>query len=242
EEKGTIQEAEKEMINNIFEFNNKIVTDIMTHRTDIAALSLTASLNEVVAFINTEKYSRIPVYEDNIDNIIGILHSKSIIQVLTDGSDKTSFSLKDMIKQPYFVPASKRTDELFKELQRSKTHLAVIIDEYGGTAGIVTLEDLIEEIVGNIFDEDDDEERDMEKIDENTFILKGSITLDDAQEALGISLPVDEYETLSGFIIGQLGRIPEKEDKPTIEFNELIFKVEAVDEKKISKVKVCRAS
>lgn len=240
EEKGTIHVSEKEMINNIFEFNNKTVSDIMTHRTDIAALPIDASLHEVIDFINTEKYSRIPVYEDNIDNIVGVMHSKYVFKFVTN-DDTSNFSLKELIRQPYFVPESKRTDELFKELQQNNTHMAIIIDEYGGTAGIVTLEDLIEEIVGNIFDEDDDEEKELEKIDDNTFIIKGSISLDEAQDILGATLPVDDYETLSGFIIGQIGRIPEKGDEPTIEFNELVFKVEEVDEKKVSKVKVCRA-
>ncbi len=240
EEKGTIHENEKEMINNVFEFNNKTVSDIMTHRTDIAALSIDASLREVIDFINSEKYSRIPVYEDNIDNIVGVMHSKYVFKFVTN-DDTSNFTLKDLIRQPYFVPESKRTDELFKELQQNKTHMAIIIDEYGGTAGIVTLEDLIEEIVGNIFDEDDDEEKELEKIDDNTFIIKGSISLDEAQDILGANLPVDDYETLSGFIIGQIGRIPEKGDEPTIEYNELVFKVEEVEEKKVSKVKVCRA-
>ena len=240
EEKGAIHVSEKEMINNIFEFNNKTVSDIMTHRTDIAALSIDAGLREVIDFINNEKYSRIPVYEDNIDNIVGVMHSKYVFKFVTN-DDTTNFNLKELIRQPYFVPESKRTDELFKELQQNKTHMAIIIDEYGGTAGIVTLEDLIEEIVGNIFDEDDDEEKELEKIDDNTFIIKGSISLDEAQEILGATLPVDDYETLSGFIIGQIGRIPEKGDEPTIEFNELVFKVEEVEEKKVSKVKVCRA-
>lgn len=240
EEKGAIHVSEKEMINNIFEFNNKTVSDIMTHRTDIAALPIDAGLREVIDFINNEKYSRIPVYQDNIDNIVGVMHSKYVFKFVTN-DDTTNFSLKELIRQPYFVPESKRTDELFKELQQNKTHMAIIIDEYGGTAGIVTLEDLIEEIVGNIFDEDDDEEKELEKIDDNTFIIKGSISLDEAQEILGATLPVDDYETLSGFIIGQIGRIPEKGDEPTIEFNELVFKVEEVEEKKVSKVKVCRA-
>ena len=240
EEKGTIHENEKEMINNIFEFNNKTVSDIMTHRTDIAALPIDASLREVIDFINSEKYSRIPVYEDNIDNIVGVMHSKYVFKFVTN-DDTSNFTLRDLIRQPYFVPESKRTDELFKELQLNKTHMAIIIDEYGGTAGIVTLEDLIEEIVGNIFDEDDDEEKELEKIDDNTYIIKGSISLDEAQDILGAELPVDDYETLSGFIIGQIGRIPEKGDEPTIEYNELVFKVEEVEEKKVSKVKVCRA-
>lgn len=240
EEKGAIHETEKEMINNIFEFNNKTVSDIMTHRTDIAALPVDAGLDEVTAFANTERYSRVPVYEDNIDNIIGVMHSKYLIQYLTDDYDKTDFDLRNLIKPPYFVPASKSTDELFKELKKNKTHMAIIIDEYGGTAGLVTLEDLIEEIVGNIFDEDDEDEKNMEKIDENTFIIKGSVSLDEVQDALGAKFPVDDFETLSGFIIGQLGRIPEKGDESTIEFDELVFKIEEVDEKKVSKVKVCR--
>lgn len=240
EEKGTIHETEKEMINNIFEFNNKTVSDIMTHRTEVGALPIDASLKEVTAFVNSEKYSRIPVYEDSIDNIVGVMHSKYLIQFLTS-DDTTNFSLSNMVRPPYFVPASKRTDELFKELQQNKTHMAIIIDEYGGTAGIVTLEDLIEEIVGNIFDEDDDEEKPLEKLDDNTFIIKGSISLDEVQEVLGANLPVDDYDTLSGFVIGQIGRIPEKGDKSTIEYNELVFKVEEVEEKKVTKVKVCRA-
>jgi putative hemolysin len=240
EEKGTIHETEKEMINNIFEFNNKTVSDIMTHRTEVGALPIDASLEEVTTFVNTEKYSRIPVYEDSIDNIVGVMHSKYLIQFLTS-DDTSNFDLSNMIRAPYFVPASKRTDELFKELQQNKTHMAIIIDEYGGTAGIVTLEDLIEEIVGNIFDEDDDEEKPLEKLDDNTFIIKGSISLDEVQEVLGANLPVDDYDTLSGFVIGQIGRIPEKGDKSTIEYNELVFKVEEVEEKKVTKVKVCRA-
>lgn len=240
EEKGTIHETEKFMINNIFEFNNKIASDVMTHRTDIVALSINADFDEVITFIEQEKYSRIPVYEDNIDNIIGVLHAKSLIQFLIENNHRDKFYLKDIIRHPYYVPTSKRTDELFKELQKNKTHLAIIIDEYGGTAGIVTLEDLIEEIVGSIFDEDDEEEKEIEKLDENTYILSGSISLEDVEEYLDIALPVEEYDTLSGFVIGQLGRIPSQEEYPIIEFSGIVFKVEVVNEKKISKVKVCR--
>ncbi|MDF2987023.1 MAG: hypothetical protein K0R50_2533 [Eubacterium sp.] len=241
EEKGAIEESEKEMINNIFEFNNKTVSEIMTHRTDIASLPVDSSLSEVINFFNSEKYSRIPVYEDSIDNIVGVMHSKYLIQYLSEDNNKDKFNISEIIRPPYFVPASKRTDELFQELKQNKNHFAVIIDEYGGTAGIVTLEDLIEEIVGNIFDEDDEIEKCMERIDENTFLIKGSVGLDEVQDVLGVTLPIDDYETLSGFITGQLGRIPEKGDKSIIEYEELVFKVEEVKEKKVSKVKVCRA-
>jgi len=140
------------------------------------------------------------------------------------------------------VPSSKRTDELFRELQKNKNHMAVIIDEYGGTAGIVTMEDVIEEIVGNIFDEYDEEEKDFEKLDENTYIVNGAVSLNDVNDFLDAELPVDEYETLSGFVIGQLGRIPGTEEKPEIEYEGMVFKVEEVDEKRILKVKICRAS
>ncbi len=242
EEKGTIQEVEKLMINNIFEFNNKTVEEIMTHRTYIAALPVDASLNDVIEFLEREKYSRIPVYEDTIDNIIGVLHSKYLISYLAKEKEQETFRLSDFIRQPYYVPASKRTDELFKELQQNKTHLAVIIDEYGGTAGIVTLEDLLEEIVGNIFDEDDEIEKEIEKLDETTFMINGATSLDVVEDYLEVHLPTEEYDTLSGFVIGQLGRIPKKEDKPTVEFNDLIFKVEKIDKKRIAKVKVCRVS
>jgi putative hemolysin len=240
EEKGTIHETEKLMINNIFEFNNKTVSDIMTHRTDIVALPAESTLDEVLHLIRIEKYSRIPVYNENIDDIIGLLHAKDIINYLINNSDRENFSLKKIIRQPYFVPASKRTDELFKELQRNRTHIAIIIDEYGGTAGIATLEDLIEEIVGNIFDEDDEEEKFFEKLDEDTFMINGSASLDDVKAYLEVELPTEEYETLSGFVIGQLGRIPGKEDNPTVEFNGLLFKVEKVEEKRLAKVKVCK--
>lgn len=240
EENGSIDEIEKEMINNIFEFDNKTVTDIMTHRTDIGALPVDATFEEVTSFINKEKYSRIPVYEDNIDNIIGVLHAKYVIQYLSDDEAKKNFNIKDITRRPYFVSVSKRTDELFKEMQKNNTHMAVIIDEYGGTAGIVTLEDLIEEIVGSIFDEDDEVEKDIDKLDENTFIINGTTSLYTVRNKLDVELPTEDYETLGGFVVGQLGKIPDKDDNPSVEFNGLLFKVEEVHEKRVSKVKVCK--
>ncbi len=182
DEKGTIYKTEHRMIDNVLEFNNKTVSDIMTHRTDIVALPLGASLDETLDLINKEKYSRIPVYNDNIDDIIGLLYSKDMIQYLRDNCNHENFSLKKLLRLPYFVPASKRTDELFNELQRNRMHIAIIIDEYGGTAGIATLEDLLEEIVGDIFDEDDEEETFFDKLDENTFMIDGSASLEDVQD------------------------------------------------------------
>jgi len=238
EEKGTIHEIEKQMINNIFEFNDKNVEDIMTHRVDIVALEESASFDEVISTINNERYSRIPVFEGSIDNIIGILYGKDLLRFIAENGDKEKIDIRSMARKPYFVPASKRTDELFRELQKSKMHMAVIIDEYGGTAGIVTLEDLMEEIVGNIFDEDDEEEKDFERIDDNTVVINGSASLDDVGKYLGVELPTEEHETLSGFIIGQLGMIPEKDENPDVEFGGFLFRIEGVEEKRISKVRV----
>ncbi len=237
EEKGTIHEAEKRMINNIFEFNNKTVTDVMTHRTDILALPAEATLSEVTDFINREKYSRIPVYEDTVDNIVGILHAKDVLEYITLDGNTESFDLTHLIRRPYFVPTSKRIDILLKELQREKTHLAVIFDEYGGTEGIVTLEDLIEEIVGNIFDEDDEEERDIDELGENVFIIKGSVTLDVVKDTLRVDLPIEEFDTIGGFMIGQLGRIPQKDERPEVAFRGWLFMVEEVEEKRVVKVR-----
>lgn len=240
EEKGTIDESEKEMINNIFEFNNKTVTDVMTHRTDILALPVDATLNEVTDFINREKYSRIPVYEDSIDNVVGILHAKDIFRYVTVDGNAGSFDLNHLIRRPYFVPTSKRIDVLLKELQLEKTHMAVIFDEYGGTEGIATLEDLIEEIVGNIFDEDDEVIEDIDETGEDSYIINGAVSLEVVQERLHTDLPVEEYDTLGGFLIGQLGHMPQKDENPTITYNDWNFTVIEVDEKRIAKIQVLK--
>ncbi|WP_199615072.1 hemolysin family protein [Paenibacillus alkalitolerans] len=239
-EKGTIQEAEKMMIDNIFDFDNKIVFDIMTHRTHVVGIPIHATLKEITALINAEQYTRFPVYEDHMDNIVGILHVKDLLRCM-ERSDEEVFDVMKLIRAPYLVPFSKKTDELFKDLQKNKVHMAVVIDEYGGTAGIVTIEDLLEEIVGSILDEHDEEERAVEKLDENTYLMEGTMSLDEVQEYLKIDLPTEEYDTLSGFIINQLGRIPGINDRPSIEFNGVVFKVEGANEKRIELVKVSRA-
>lgn len=237
EEKGIIRETEKEMIDNIFEFDDTQVSQVMTHRTDIVALPIDASIEETIKVLSEEQWSRIPVYQDDIDNIIGILHAKELLKFIK-GVSIEEFSLKDLIRKPLLVPKSKKTDELFKELKLNKNHMAIVIDEYGGTAGLVTIEDLIEEIVGNIFDEYDVEEQEIEEIDENTFLLNGAISIDMFNEFFDVELPKDGYETLSGFMISQLGKIPEEGEKLVVEFANLIFKVEEIEEKRITKIKV----
>lgn len=240
EESGVIHEAEKVMINNIFDFNNKSVSDVMTHRTDIEALPVTADLKEVMEFIRTEKYSRVPVYEDEIDNIIGIFYSRDIVDFIDENGYKDDFDLRKVIKKAYYVPFSVKTDELFREFQKNNIHVAIIIDEYGGTAGLVTLEDLLEEIVGKIFDEYDEIEKNIEKIDNDTFIADGGISLEELKSHLDIEFHSEEYDTLSGFIIGELGNIPTRNEKPTITFENYDFTVLESDDKKVEKVKIIK--
>lgn len=239
QEKGVIQGTEKEMINNIFEFDNTEVSEIMTHRTDVVGISIDADFDEVLQHMNREKFTRIPVYEETIDNIVGIFHVKDFFQFLVPGQ-RDRFALKEILRKPHFVPESKKTDDLFKEMQKNRIQMAVVIDEYGGTAGIVTVEDLLEEIVGNIFDEHDDVEKEIEKINDTTYLFVGNISLDKVKESLEIELPTDEYETLNGFILAQLGRIPEEEEKPVFEYADIVFKVEEIEEKRIMKVKAFR--
>ncbi|SCZ81765.1 hemolysin family protein [Acidaminobacter hydrogenoformans] len=244
EEKGTIEIDEKEMINNIFEFNDKTVDDIMTHRMDIVSLPIEANLDETVALINEEKYSRIPVYEDTIDNIVGILFSKDIIQYLA-GTYSTElsadgFTLQPLLRKPYFVPTSKHTDDLLRDFKVNKVHMAVIIDEYGGTAGIVTLEDLLEEIVGDISDEDDEDDllQDITPLEDGSFLVEGLASLEDLESYFKVNLPTEEFKTVTGFIIGELGNIPEEGEHPTFDYEGLTFLVLEVDDKRVTKIRV----
>lgn len=241
QEKGTIDEIEKVFINNVFDFDDKAVADIMTHRTRVVAIPVDSSLADIVELINSEKYTRIPVYEESIDNIIGILHVKDLLIYFTNNRDNNPFDIQDFIRTPYFVPESKRLNELFRELQVKKTHMVVVVDEYGGTAGIITVEDLLEEIVGSIMDEYDEEEHQYEKVDDSTYLFDGSISLHQVSELIKVDLPIEEYETLSGFVIGQLGQIPNEGDKPVVELDHLVFKVEEIEDKTISRIKVCKA-
>ena len=242
---GSIDESEKEMINNIFELSNTSVEEIATHRTDIVAVPLEATLAEIKEVLMEEKYSRIVVYEDNIDNIVGVFHVKDLVKyILTDSTrmEEGNFHLEDIMMHPYFVPFSKKTDELIEEMQREKVHMAIVIDEYGGTSGIVTMEDVMEEIVGNIFDEYDlEEEEDICPIDENSYSISGKADLQDVAEQLGIVFEDDEdYDTLGGYLIGRLGRIPEDDEMPEIAVGGWLFQIKQFEEKRIEKVYALR--
>lgn len=237
EEKGTIERGEKQLLNNVFEFNDIIVSEVMTPRTEMYAIDINNDIYDSLDEIDEFKYSRIPVYEDNIDDIKGILFIKDIIKPLKENK---RIDIKSIIREPYFVPESKDIDELFKEMQANKVQIAIAIDEYGGTAGLITMEDIIEELVGNIFDEYDEEEIDYKKIDDNTYILSGAITSYELKKIFDIEFPEGDYETLSGYLIDRLGRIPDEDEHPIIEDDNLTYKVEEIDDKRIKYVKVCR--
>ena len=237
EEKGTIETGEKQLLNNVFEFNDIIVSEAMTPRTEMYAIDINDDIKEVLDEIDEFKYSRIPVYDEDIDDIKGILYVKDILKPLKEGK---KIEIEKLLRQPYFVPESKDIDELFKEMQKNKVQMAIVIDEYGGTAGLITMEDIIEELVGNIFDEYDDEEIEVKKIDDNTYILSGALTSYDLKKIFGVEIPEGDYETLSGYLIDKLGRIPEKNEHPVIEGEKLTFKVEEVEDKRIKYVKICK--
>jgi putative hemolysin len=178
------------------------------------------------------------VYRDSIDNIIGILHIKDLLTMATVGTEKP-FSLESMIREPFIVPESKTIDETFHEMQTKHEQIAVVIDEYGGTAGIITIEDLLEEIVGNMQDEYDEEDEEIVRQDENTLIVDGMTSLDEISDALDIQLPQDrDYDTIAGMVIDLLGRIPDEEEHPEITYQRMIFAVMEMQEKRISKIKI----
>ena len=237
EEKGSIEESEKELINNVFEFNDITVSEIMTHRTDMYAIEINQDIMEMVEELDEYKYSRIPVYEETIDEVKGILYLKDLLKNM---KQQQRIQLKEMIRPAYFVAQSKPIDELFRELQKNKNQMAIVVDEYGGTAGLVTMEDILEELVGDIFDEYDDIEKEYEKIDENTYIISGNVNISELKKILGVQIPEGDYDTLSGYLQEQLGRIPEEKENPVIETKEITFKIEEYEDKRILKVKACK--
>ena len=238
EEKGSIEEEEKELINNVFEFNDKVVSEVMIHRKDIYAIDIKSEIDEILSDLKEYKYSRIPVYEDTIDNIVGMLYIKDL---LAYAYLKKEAKIKKLMREVYFVPENKPINELFKELQKNKHQIAIVLDEYGGTAGLITMEDIIEELVGNIFDEYDDEELDYEKIDDNTYRISGSVSIFDLRRILEIEdIPEGDYDTLSGYLIELLGRIPEDDEMPEIETEKVTYKIEEYEDKRILWVKACK--
>ena len=239
EEVGAIEESQADMINKIFEFDDIDVGDVMRHRTEVSAIEITASLQEAVNTAIEEGYSRIPVFEDDLDNIVGILYVKDLLRFVGRMVPKGA-ALRDIMRPAYHVPEYKRCGELFKEMTEKRIQMAVVVDEYGGTAGIVTLEDLLESIVGSIQDEYDDEEEDIKVVNENTFTIDGTCDIDEVEDMLDTKLPDGDYDTLGGMIMSIIGRIPKNGEQPFVEVAGFKFTVLNVEEKRIGSVRAER--
>ena len=235
QEQGVINETEKEMIQGIFDFDDTLAKEVMTPRTDVFMINIETPIDKIKKQIMEENFSRIPVYEEDSDNIIGILYIKDFYAEALDKGIE-NINIREMLRKPYFVPETKNIDDLFKELQSTKNHMAILIDEYGGFSGIVTIEDLIEEVMGNIFDEYDESEPDIKKLDSNTYLVNGLLPIGELNEHLHLSLESENTDTIGGFIINLMGAIPTSNDCPAIKYENLTFKIEEVNEKRIEKL------
>lgn len=234
-DEGVIEEEEKKMIRNIFEFGDTMVKEVMVPRVDMACIPSEAKLNSILRLIKKMGHSRIPVYKETIDNIIGILYTKDLLVVYEQWyKSKEKFDLKKIIRRAYFVPENKKIDDLLDVFQRDKIQIAIAIDEYGGTAGLVTMEDVVEEIVGEIIDEYDKETKLYEIIDNNTVIADGIISIDKINELLNIEISENDFETLGGFIYDLMGRVPNKNE--TIEYKNIQITIEQVVKNRIIRV------
>lgn len=233
-ENGAIDQDEKEMIHNIFELDDTLVKEIMTHRTDAELLWLDEK-DKWEEIISASNHSIYPVCKENIDNIIGVLNSKDFYKSLLKGKDP-----EKILREPYFVPETIKADDLFRQMQKTKTHFAVVLDEYGGLGGIITMSDLLEEIVGNLSNEyDDAEEDDIMQIDKNTWKISGACDIDLVCDTLGVELPVEEYNTFAGLILAELGEIPEDGSTPELEAYGLNIKVTKIRDHRIEWAIVC---
>lgn len=238
-EKGVIEDSQKEMIDNIFEFDDLDAGDIMTHRTDMTAIEVSRSLEEVAELAIENGYSRIPVYEDDPDSIVGVLYAKDLLKYVGHNIP-ADLTISKVMRKALYVPETQSCGDLFKAMNDSHTQFAVVVDEYGGTAGIVTLEDVLESIVGNIQDEYDDEDEEIVQINETTFTIDGITDLDEVDELVGTKLPEGDYDTLGGFVISLLGYLPSESDpEPAVaEYDNLRFTVLNFEDRRIGEIKV----
>ena len=235
EEEGTLQEEESDMIQSIFDFKEKTVGEIITPRVDIVSLKSDESIDKAMDIIGERQFSKIPIYIDTIDNIKGILYAKDIIPYLM--GSRPNVNLQSLARQPFFVPETKHIDDLMEEFKLRKTSIAIVVDEWGGTEGLVTLEDVVEEVMGEIRDPYDQEESNVLKQSDGSFIVEGSITIYDLEEETDIEFPEDrDYDTLGGFILDILTDIPQTGEQ--VEFNNMIFTVQTVENNRIGKIKI----
>lgn len=231
---GLLEEDERRMIYSIFQFGDTLCREIMVPRTDVLALDVNTSVQEAMTEMIKSGHSRVPVYEDSIDNVIGLLYAKDLLKI-THAVEEAK-DLRKLLRQAYFVPESKKVDELLAEMQAKGMHLAIVVDEYGGMAGVVTLEDIVEEIVGEIRDEyDEGEELAIQEIAPDEFLFKGQISLDDVNDLLDTNLTAELSDSLGGFILSQLGRVPQQGD--TLQMGDWIFAVEEIHGQRIGKIR-----
>lgn len=242
-EKGILTKREMKMINNVFDYMDSEAKDIMTHRKNIIALDGEATLSEALRFMLEANYSRFPVAEEDIDNIIGIVHLRDAMMCYFDESlrDIPVKELKQCIRKVSFVPETKSIDKMFLQMQKDKGHMVVVLDEYGQTSGIVTMEDIVEEIVGSIQDEYDEEEEQIVKQADGTYVVDGLTQLEDLEELLDIDFDEEDYDTLNGYLIDCLDRIPSEDEKCMVQFEGYVFRVLSVDNNTIRKVRIEKA-
>ena len=233
EEEGVLENVEKEMIFNIFDFVDLQVKDVMVQRVDIVAVDEEATYDEVMDIIKSEQFSRIPVYSETIDNVIGVINVKDFAMVENIRED---FNVTKYVREPFYTFEFKKIVELFKEMKKARNHIAVVLDEYGGTVGLVTIEDLVEEIVGEIEDEYDEEDNSIEVIKENEYVVDGSARLHDISELLGVDIDSEEFDSVGGLMICALGRMPE--EKEEVVSNDITFIAEEIDKNRIKKVRL----
>ncbi|EFM39532.1 hypothetical protein HMPREF0379_0689 [[Eubacterium] yurii subsp. margaretiae ATCC 43715] len=234
-QEGVLETDETEMIQNIFEFKDLTVDDIMIQRMDIVAISSDMSYDEIIDVFKNKQLSRLPIYEDTIDDIIGVLYAKDLF--FTEQS-KEDFNLKTLMREPVFVNEFVKISDFFKKMQQVKTHIAIVLDEYGGVAGIVTMEDLVESIVGDIYDEYDQQDEEVRKVKENIYVINGNSKLTEIQELLQVELISKDYESLGGYLMDKMGKIPTQGD--IYEDENFKFVISSMDKNRINKVKVIR--
>lgn len=232
-EEGVLEIEEKQMIYNVFEFGDLQIKDVMIQRTDISAIDIDSDFNKIMEIIKKDKYSRYPIYDGNFDNIIGIVNVKDLIYAEDTTGD---FNITKYIREPYYTYEFKRITELFKEMKKNRVHMAIVIDEYGGTAGIVTIEDLIEEIVGEIEDEYDEVEKEVEKINEQEYVVDGSIKIAFINGFFDLDMVSEDFDSLGGFIMGELGRLPEVGE--AVVHENVKFTVQSISNHRIQKIRV----
>lgn len=239
EEEGTIEKDEKRMLHRIFEFGDTEVSEAMVPRTEIAAIPETATVNDAMQLVSDKGFSRYPVIRENVDSILGILYIKDIMRTMAQTSVE-GLSVSNFMREAYYIPENKMVTELLDEMQKKNFHIAVVVDEYGGTAGLVTLEDIMEEIVGGLQDEFEaiEAQKEVEVIDEHTFLVSGQTPLDEIDELIGVKLASEDFNTIGGFVFGLFGRLPKIGEQ--VRLQNLGFLIIEMEERKISKIKITK--